>query len=341
MTEVYFICACGKVLAVDEKGVGITVNCTDCGNPVEVPIPDIRWDCACGNKMSCPGEYSGQSFQCANCGKQVLAPSSDDTASPLVPVLPHGVPKPSVPAYEQAKAKTATKVRPSAPSGTLEFTVDGVTLLAKPQKDSKGKTFAWTITADLRPLLQLTKQGIKTTSTFKGKTAEHEVKAWFESGMKSFSFSPTGEEGISILVDGNPVDRTRERPADFMGHAMYGFWFVFALFTTRVVVSIFHEAMAARVIGLIFYGTPMIVLLVLGSTFHQKTRVKLITALILGILESVFYAADLAVGLSSPATHSVTSSMIIWSSFRVMALGNLIKGIRGTRGITAISSIEH
>lgn len=39
-TDIVFDCPhCGKSLAIDYRGAGLTIPCTDCGNHVEVPIP--------------------------------------------------------------------------------------------------------------------------------------------------------------------------------------------------------------------------------------------------------------------------------------------------------------
>jgi transcription elongation factor Elf1 len=39
-TDIVFDCPhCGKSLAIDYRGAGLTIPCTDCGNFVEVPIP--------------------------------------------------------------------------------------------------------------------------------------------------------------------------------------------------------------------------------------------------------------------------------------------------------------
>ncbi|MFC1497838.1 hypothetical protein ACFLS1_05090 [Verrucomicrobiota bacterium] len=40
-TDIVFDCPiCGKSLAIDYKGAGLTIPCTDCGKNVQVPIPD-------------------------------------------------------------------------------------------------------------------------------------------------------------------------------------------------------------------------------------------------------------------------------------------------------------
>ena len=40
-TDIVFDCpSCGKSLAIDYRGAGLTIPCTDCGKYVEVPIPE-------------------------------------------------------------------------------------------------------------------------------------------------------------------------------------------------------------------------------------------------------------------------------------------------------------
>jgi len=40
-TDIVFDCPhCGKSLAIDCRGAGLMIPCTDCGNNVQVPIPD-------------------------------------------------------------------------------------------------------------------------------------------------------------------------------------------------------------------------------------------------------------------------------------------------------------
>ncbi len=40
-TDITFECpTCGKSLSIDPRGAGLTITCTQCGNPVSVPIPE-------------------------------------------------------------------------------------------------------------------------------------------------------------------------------------------------------------------------------------------------------------------------------------------------------------
>jgi len=60
-TDIIFNCpACGSSLAIDYRGAGLQINCTQCGAPVQVPIPS-------GMDVSdldlSPGELLTQLFQ--------------------------------------------------------------------------------------------------------------------------------------------------------------------------------------------------------------------------------------------------------------------------------------
>jgi predicted RNA-binding Zn-ribbon protein involved in translation (DUF1610 family) len=40
-TDIVFDCPhCGKSLAIDYRGAGLSIKCSDCGNDVQVPIPE-------------------------------------------------------------------------------------------------------------------------------------------------------------------------------------------------------------------------------------------------------------------------------------------------------------
>ena len=75
--NIYFICPCGKHLAVDDAGVGRTVNCPDCGAPVTVPIPDVHWKCSCGSIMLAPDYLSGKTVKCYECKTKHQVPVTD------------------------------------------------------------------------------------------------------------------------------------------------------------------------------------------------------------------------------------------------------------------------
>lgn len=39
--DIVFECPeCGKSLAIDRRGAGLTISCPGCGNPVRIPVPD-------------------------------------------------------------------------------------------------------------------------------------------------------------------------------------------------------------------------------------------------------------------------------------------------------------
>ncbi|MBU4247892.1 MAG: hypothetical protein KKG09_08525 [Verrucomicrobia bacterium] len=75
MADVYFKCACGKSLAIDVKGVGLTVLCVDCGQPVKVPEFDIEFACEqCQATLLAPVAVGGDRIKCAFCGHRMAVP---------------------------------------------------------------------------------------------------------------------------------------------------------------------------------------------------------------------------------------------------------------------------
>lgn len=117
MTDIYFKCACKKSLAVDEKGVGRTIECPDCHKPVTVPPPAFRAVCPnCGNEILAPAELEGDEIQCANCAHyfRVTRPPAEAEDAPR---------QAAAPAPEAAAPR---RVRRSAPSNIFGW----VTFLA-------------------------------------------------------------------------------------------------------------------------------------------------------------------------------------------------------------------
>lgn len=77
MSDIYFQCDCGKILAVDEAGVGRTVNCIDCNKLITIPKPAIRFACSkCGNNILAPEAVAGKELQCVNCNTAIAVPLS-------------------------------------------------------------------------------------------------------------------------------------------------------------------------------------------------------------------------------------------------------------------------
>lgn len=75
MADVYFKCTCGKSLAVDANGVGQTVLCVDCGQPIEVPNFDIEFACeACQTTHMAPITVGGDRIKCTICGHCMTVP---------------------------------------------------------------------------------------------------------------------------------------------------------------------------------------------------------------------------------------------------------------------------
>lgn len=75
MSDIYFKCACGKSLAVDEAGIGRIVSCVDCGKPVRVPAPEIEFECeGCGETLFAPSTILGDRIQCVVCSCGMTVP---------------------------------------------------------------------------------------------------------------------------------------------------------------------------------------------------------------------------------------------------------------------------
>ena len=84
MADVYFKCACGKSLAIDEEGVGLTVLCVDCGEPVKVPDYDIEFDCEqCQATHLAPVAVGGDQIKCARCGHNMIVPRPGIDCKPV------------------------------------------------------------------------------------------------------------------------------------------------------------------------------------------------------------------------------------------------------------------
>ena len=85
MSDIYFQCDCGKSLAVDEAGIGLTFSCPDCNNSITIPKHTIRISCAkCGNEMLAPEAMMGKDIQCVNCKTTTtvaLPTKADDSIS--------------------------------------------------------------------------------------------------------------------------------------------------------------------------------------------------------------------------------------------------------------------
>ncbi len=102
MADIYFQCACKKSLAVDEQGVGRTIECPDCRQPVTVPAPAFRAVCGnCGNAFLAPGEMADREIQCANCAHFFqVAPQAAEVETPAAdtpPAVPAAVPAAAAP----------------------------------------------------------------------------------------------------------------------------------------------------------------------------------------------------------------------------------------------------
>jgi len=88
MASIYFKCACGKALAVDEAGAGRTITCPDCGERIQVPLPNVHWNCPCGAVMLAPNSLSGQTVQCYECKAVSQVPASDKSKTTRILIRP-------------------------------------------------------------------------------------------------------------------------------------------------------------------------------------------------------------------------------------------------------------
>ncbi|MDO9543200.1 MAG: hypothetical protein Q7J98_12900 [Kiritimatiellia bacterium] len=84
MADVYFKCVCGKSLAIDAEGIGLTVLCVDCGEPVKVPEYDIEFDCEqCQTTHLAPVTVGGDQIKCSLCGHSMIVPRPGIDCKPV------------------------------------------------------------------------------------------------------------------------------------------------------------------------------------------------------------------------------------------------------------------
>ena len=92
----YFKCACGKHIAIDEAGFDRTVKCPDCGQPIQVPRPEMEWDCSCGLPIILPANMAGETIRCVGCKKSYKVPEleqpEETPKQEPVPVVKTSVP---------------------------------------------------------------------------------------------------------------------------------------------------------------------------------------------------------------------------------------------------------
>ena len=83
MAELLFKCAhCSKMLAIDSQGVGLSVNCTDCGQPTTVPAAAIEYRCPqCHTKLCAPLDLAGTACSCPACGHSSEVPAHSPALS--------------------------------------------------------------------------------------------------------------------------------------------------------------------------------------------------------------------------------------------------------------------
>lgn len=70
---------CGKHLAVDEKTVGMIINCSDCSTALRVPINHEKQICPhCRGETLVANNMNGQSIECSSCHKTFSVKSPND-----------------------------------------------------------------------------------------------------------------------------------------------------------------------------------------------------------------------------------------------------------------------
>jgi hypothetical protein len=76
MSDILFTCPnCRKPLAVDAKGAGMTVACTDCHKGIVVPAPSVFFLCpSCHGSLSASEDLFMASRDCPTCGIELLVP---------------------------------------------------------------------------------------------------------------------------------------------------------------------------------------------------------------------------------------------------------------------------
>lgn len=108
MADVYFNCVCGKSLAIDEKGVGLSIACVDCGRPVRVPDHEMEFICdRCRSRHLAPLTLLGAPVECTRCGHsmRVRRPDVDRGWGENVRSGPE---RPGVPAWPGHEPRAAT-----------------------------------------------------------------------------------------------------------------------------------------------------------------------------------------------------------------------------------------
>ncbi len=80
MSDILFRCpTCTKSLAVDEGGVGLLLQCTDCGTYITPPESEVAFACPfCRHELSPTKDIEGQEFLCPYCSAAIRIPHSSD-----------------------------------------------------------------------------------------------------------------------------------------------------------------------------------------------------------------------------------------------------------------------
>lgn len=184
----------------------------------------------------------------------------------------------------------------------------------------------------------------KEEAAFMGKTEKHTLTAWFESGSDSFELVPMSQTGIGMLIDGKPVESTLSDPEILGSGGRAGVW-VFAVFLAlKGIVQMFiassQHDVATGVFNLFLYGLPAIALVVLGIVFKKVKKGALITALVIGSLETLDFIIGGVMQIVNEATTGSSGNsgvgLFIWGGLRIAALVWIVKGLRASKPGTVI-----
>lgn len=302
-------------------------------------MASITFECpACGQSLEAPLEMAGDTITCPveTCRKPIRVPS--------LPAQPTQI--------QPTPAQVRRPARPQPATGTtgdLSFLVDDVSIRSTPIRDKKNTLTSWQITANGTPLLTLSKQRKKEQAMFMGKTEKHTVTAWFESGAGSFELVPTSQTGIGMLIDGKPVESTLSDPEVMGSQGRAGVW-TFAVFLgLKAIIQMFMKLAAddtvTGVFNLFLYGIPAIALVVLGIMFKKIKKGALITALVVGSLETLDFIAGAVMKIVQEATTGNAGnsgvSLLLWGGLRIGALVWIIKGLRAGKPGTVLVPVQN
>ena len=147
-----------------------------------------------------------------------------------------------------------------------------------------------------------------------------------------------------MLVDGKPVESTLADPEIAGGQGRGGVWLFAGFLTLKAAIqpamSLSNHDAATAVGQLILYGIPALALICFGIMYKKAKKAALITALVVGILESLDFIAGGAMQMITETTGGNAGnsgvSLLIWGGLRISALVWIIKGLRASKAGTVL-----